>query len=209
MKPLDEARAIADSGLEGCAHGHPGSPRQVLLMDIETLTELGLAPGIIKENITTQGLDLRSLRNGQRLRIGDAILEITLPCGPCKLMEDIRPGLQQQLRGRRGQLCRVIQSGLIRPGQCSGVDRSHGRRVDGAGVVPEDLCRGVSGRDHPGDHGRATSRGVRVRERDVRDRGTEAGRPRRRELWRRWARHDQRDRGPGAVAVRNRPSVSR
>jgi MOSC domain-containing protein YiiM len=116
MQPLDQARAIADSGLQGCAHGRSGSPRQVLLMDIETLTELGLVPGAIKENITTQGLDLHSLPRGQRLRIGDAILEVTLPCEPCKLMDDIRPGLQQQLRGRRGQLCRVIQSGLIRPG---------------------------------------------------------------------------------------------
>jgi MOSC domain-containing protein YiiM len=115
MKPLDEARAIADSGFEGCAHGHPGSPRQVLLMDVETLADLGLAPGIIKENITTQGLDLRSVPRGQHLRIGDAILEVTLPCEPCKLMDDIRPGLQQQLRGRRGMLCRVLQSGLIRP----------------------------------------------------------------------------------------------
>jgi MOSC domain-containing protein YiiM len=116
MKPLDEARAIADNGLEGCAHGRPGSQRQVLLMDIETLTDLALGPGIIKENITTQGLDLYALRNGHRLRIGEAILEVTLPCEPCKLMDDIRSGLQQQLRGRRGMLCRVVQSGLIRPG---------------------------------------------------------------------------------------------
>lgn len=116
MKALHVVRAMADSGLEGCAHGRPGSQRQVLLMDVETLTDLGLAPGVIKENITTQGLDLRSLRNGQRLRIGEALLEVTLPCEPCKLMDDIRPGLQQQLRGRRGMLCRVVQSGLIRPG---------------------------------------------------------------------------------------------
>lgn len=115
MQPLDQALAIADRGIEGCAHGRPGSPRQVLLMDIETLTALGLPPGAIKENITTQGLDLHSLPRGQRLRVGDAILEVTLPCEPCKLMDDIRPGLQQALRGRRGQLCRVLQSGRIRP----------------------------------------------------------------------------------------------
>lgn len=115
MQPLAEARAIADRGFDGCAHGRPGSPRQVLLMDIETLADLGLPPGAIKENITTQGLDLHSLPRGQRLRVGDAILEVTLPCEPCKLMDDIRPGLQQALRGRRGQLCRVLQSGRIRP----------------------------------------------------------------------------------------------
>jgi MOSC domain-containing protein YiiM len=114
MQALGEARAIEDRGLEGCAHGRPGSQRQVLLMDVETLSDLGLAPGILKENITTQGLNLHALPRGQRLRVGDAILEVTLACEPCKLMDDIRPGLQQELRGRRGQLCRVVQSGLIR-----------------------------------------------------------------------------------------------
>jgi MOSC domain-containing protein YiiM len=114
MEVLGEARAIEDQGLEGCAHGRSGSPRQVLLMDMETLSDLRLAPGIIKENITTQGLNLQALPRGQRLRVGEAILEVTLACEPCKLMDDIRPGLQQQLRGRRGQLCRVVQSGRIR-----------------------------------------------------------------------------------------------
>lgn len=114
MKPVEEIRAIADTGLEGCAHGRRGSRRQVLLVDIETLDHFGLTPGIVKENITTRGLAVRELSRGQRLRVGQAMLEVTIPCEPCGRMDDIRPGLQGALRGRRGMLCRVIQPGLIR-----------------------------------------------------------------------------------------------
>jgi len=116
MKALDEARAIQDTGFEGCAHGRPGSQRQVLLMDRETLEGFGLAPGELKENITTQGLDVGGLRRGQRLRVGEAVLEVTLPCEPCGRMDDIRRDLQHELRGRRGKLCRVVEGGMIRRG---------------------------------------------------------------------------------------------
>src|SRR5580765_5896802 len=49
--PMEEAlevRALEDSGLEGCAHARTGSPRQVLLMDSETLELMELSPGIIR-----------------------------------------------------------------------------------------------------------------------------------------------------------------
>ena len=44
MKPVDQALAVADRGLQGCVHGRAGSKRQVLLVDIETLNEFGLLP---------------------------------------------------------------------------------------------------------------------------------------------------------------------
>jgi MOSC domain-containing protein YiiM len=116
MRTVGEIEAIANRGLSGCAHAQPGGLRQVLLMDLETLEDLQLLPGDVKENITTRGFDVRSLRPGQRLRIGDALLEVTVPCEPCKRMEEIRLGLENELRGRRGMLCRVLESGKIRAG---------------------------------------------------------------------------------------------
>jgi len=116
MREVAEVEAIADRGFAGCLHGRPGSKRQVLLMDIETLAGLGVEPGRVKENITTRGLPLQELAQGGRLRVGNALLEVTGPCGPCHLMNDIRPGLQEELRGRRGILCRVLESGRIRRG---------------------------------------------------------------------------------------------
>jgi len=75
-----------------------------------------LQPGIIRENITTRGINVDGLAVGQRLRVGDAQLEVRLPCTPCDLLEKIRPGLRRELRGRRGMLCRVIAGGTIRQG---------------------------------------------------------------------------------------------
>src|ERR1700732_4720751 len=95
MKAVDQATAVANRGFEGCIHGRHGSKRQVLLVDAETLAEFGLEPGIVRENITTVGLDVSMLRQGQRLLIGGALLEVTIPCEPCFQMDEIRMGLQE------------------------------------------------------------------------------------------------------------------
>ncbi len=116
MEELSEARILADFGLEGCAHAQPGGNRQVLLVDRETLEAMELQPGILRENITTGGLNVNSLQIGQHLRIGEARLEITMVCTPCNQMERIRPGLRKELWGRRGMLCRVLEGGILRPG---------------------------------------------------------------------------------------------
>lgn len=116
MEEIAEIRALADSGLEGCAHARAGSPRQVLLMDSETLEAMDLRPGIIRENITTRGINVNGLSAGERLRVGEAQLEVSMACTPCDLLEKIRPRLRRELRGRRGMLCRVIASGTIRRG---------------------------------------------------------------------------------------------
>jgi len=116
MEELATARAVADSGLDGCAHARPGGKRQILLVDVETLGSMNLEPGIIRENITTQGLDVKGLQVGQKLRVGGAVLEVSAACEPCELMESIRPGLQQALLGRRGMLCRVLSGGMLQRG---------------------------------------------------------------------------------------------
>src|SRR5712692_8786697 len=116
MVAHDEILAVGDRGFAGCAHGRPGGRRQVLLMDIETLEEMGVASGAVKENITTRGIELRALKTGERLRIGEALLEVTMRCDPCDRMDEIRPGLKEELRGRRGMLFRVVEGGRIRVG---------------------------------------------------------------------------------------------
>jgi MOSC domain-containing protein YiiM len=116
MEELSEVLALADAGFEGCSHARPGSKRQVLLVDRETLDAMNLVPGIIRENVTTEGIDVNRMRAGQSLRVGTARLEVAMVCAPCELMEKIRPGLQKELEGRRGMLCRVIEGGSIRCG---------------------------------------------------------------------------------------------
>jgi MOSC domain-containing protein YiiM len=116
MEELPEVRVVSDSGFEGCAHVQPGGKRQVLLADRETLDAMDLRPGILRENITTDGLNVNGLAIGQQLRIGKTLMEITSVCTPCDQMERIRPGLRRELWGRRGMLCRVIEGGTIRRG---------------------------------------------------------------------------------------------
>lgn len=116
MEELVEAMAVEDAGLEGCAHARPQSKRQVLLMDEETLAAFGLVPGIVRENVTTEGLDVNGLAVGQRLRIGGVELQVSLVCDPCQQIEALRPGLQAAMQGKRGMLCKVLRGGKIQRG---------------------------------------------------------------------------------------------
>jgi MOSC domain-containing protein YiiM len=123
MEELEHANAVANFGIEGCLHGRLGSKRQVLLMDRETLEALNLAPGIIRENLTTEGLDVNALQPGQRLKMGEVLLEVSAECDPCELMEAIRPGLREALAGKRGMLCRVLNGGTLARGDEITVER--------------------------------------------------------------------------------------
>jgi|SRR5262245_310404 len=116
LEELHAAEAVADLGFAGCSHARPGGKRQVLLVDKETLDAMELQPGTIRENITTSGLNVNGLAPGERLRVGNALLEVSAVCTPCDQLEKIRPGLRRELYGRRGMLCRVLEGGIIRPG---------------------------------------------------------------------------------------------
>lgn len=117
MQPVDPAVFLPDLGLEGCRHAVAGSRRQVLLIEQETLEELGLERGIVKENVTTRDIRLTGLPVNTRLHLGDDVeLWITGPCLPCALLDEIRPGLQDQIRGRRGVLAWVKRGGTVRVG---------------------------------------------------------------------------------------------
>ena len=117
MLSVQAASSITGKGLEGDIHARYNSKRQILIVDNETLDSLGLESGIIKENITTTGIAIHSLIEGQKLSIGnDVILEITGPCKPCQRMDDIQQGLQETLSGRRGALAIVHAGGTIAVG---------------------------------------------------------------------------------------------
>lgn len=85
-------------------------------MDRETLDALELSPGMIRENFTTEGLNVNGLKEGESLRVGEVQLEVTMAYTPCGQMDDLRPGLRREIQGRRGMLCRVVKGGVIRPG---------------------------------------------------------------------------------------------
>jgi MOSC domain-containing protein YiiM len=120
METPDNVSVVAAFGIEGDRHATDHAvrrARQVLLMDEETLESFGLAHGQIRENITTSGIDLASTPAGKTLSLGeDVVLKITGHCAPCGMMDEIRPGLRQELEGKRGMLATVVQGGTVRVG---------------------------------------------------------------------------------------------
>ena len=116
MEEVETVEVVADLGFAGCVHARKGGSRQVLLVDKETLDAMELHPGVIRENITTEGLNVNGLALGQRLRIGTVLLQVSTVCTPCDQLEKVRSGLRREMYGRRGMLCRVLEGGTIRAG---------------------------------------------------------------------------------------------
>jgi MOSC domain-containing protein YiiM len=111
-EPRERVRAIESQGLEGCAHANPPR-REVLLVSKEHLDAVGVEAGAVRENVTVEGADVQSWPVGQRVRVGEALLEITLVCDPCSRMDELRPGLRAEIDGRRGMLAHVVEGGEI------------------------------------------------------------------------------------------------
>jgi MOSC domain-containing protein YiiM len=120
MEPVYDA-SLEEGGLTGDAHFEPQSIRQLLLADAEALESLDLAPGDIRENLTLRGVGVMQLRPGTTLAVGDAEVEITKECTPCRRMDGVRPGLMRELSGQRGMYARVVRPGTVRPGDAAQV----------------------------------------------------------------------------------------
>lgn len=82
---------------------HHGGPRQALLwITAEGLEEIGAAgfpvyPGALGENVTTAGIDRRSVRLGQQWRMGEVTVEVTKMREPCFKLDPYGPGIQKAI----------------------------------------------------------------------------------------------------------------
>lgn len=118
--PQPEGHLISDFGLEGDRHA--GRPlRQVSILNNETVTELKqagmpVAPGILGENVTVEGIPVMQLDDGTHLRIGEAELEITGDRPACKELLEVHRDALKALVGRTGKMARVVRGGTVRPG---------------------------------------------------------------------------------------------
>lgn len=119
--PLAEGRFIVDFGLEGDAHGGKWH-RQVSLLAQESVDKMkalgieGLCSGKFAENITTKGLALHHLPVGTRLKIGESIQEVTQIGKACHQGCAIKEEVGQCIMPTEGIFTKVIQGGLVRPG---------------------------------------------------------------------------------------------
>src|SRR5262249_40357589 len=139
--PLVAEQGIAeDERYFGRVSSHTGRPsrRQVSLIAREQIAAhaaaLGMpdiAPGAVRANIETMGIDLMSLL-GREIELGQAVLLFQTPRDPCAKMDAVAPGLRTlMLGGKQGVMATVVRSGTVRVGGPIG-----GWAGVGAGAAP-------------------------------------------------------------------------
>ena len=130
MKSVQAATALEGCGIEGdryCAGtGHWSRFGKVCeatfiaaedLDDIERKTGVGVKNGEHRRNVVTTGISLRTLRRGERFRVGEVLFEYRGPRSVCPYIERLtEPGMTQALKGRGGICARVIETGTVRVG---------------------------------------------------------------------------------------------
>ncbi len=118
-QPMQVVRSVqvsAGEGLVGDRHAKKGSSRQILLVDQSVLEKHSLQPGQLRENVTVQGMDVRSLEEGDSLTLGDIEFTVGELCDPCGNMDAVRPGLQEAIHGERGLFLTPIGKGMLSVG---------------------------------------------------------------------------------------------
>ncbi len=130
MKSVEVATALEGCGLEGdryCAGiGHWsrfGRVCEVTFIAAEDLdyiereTGVSVNNGQHRRNVVTRGISLKTLRRGERFRIGEVAFEYRGPRSVCRYIERLtEPGMTQALKGRGGICARVIENGTVRVG---------------------------------------------------------------------------------------------
>ncbi|WP_240610852.1 MOSC domain-containing protein [Ammonifex thiophilus] len=117
-EPVEMGKLVADWGLEGDAHA--GTERQLSLLNEEKALQLTRAyglpyrPGVFAENLVVRDLDLDQLQPGDRLRVGEALLEVVQRGKEAKPHHYSYHGLR--LLPTDGIFCRVVKGGLVRQG---------------------------------------------------------------------------------------------
>jgi MOSC domain-containing protein YiiM len=117
---VHQAELLPDWGIIGDAHA-ANWHRQVSLLaweSIEKIRALGLNVnvGSFAENITTQGLSLIDLPVGTRLRLGDALVEVTQIGKVCHKRCAIYYQAGDCVMPREGIFVQVHQGGLVKVG---------------------------------------------------------------------------------------------
>jgi len=135
---ISTAQAKAGFGLEGDAHAGNWH-RQISLLAEESIEKIRakgtqVKSGDFAENITTEGIDLPSLKLGTKLRLGcEAELEIAQfgkEChGKCAIFQQIGDCIMP----REGVFGRITKSGRIKVGDTIEVLNSNGESSDSDG----------------------------------------------------------------------------
>ncbi len=131
--PVPSVVLVKDHGVRDDAHAGPGI-RQVSLLaeeSIDKMRDKGLAvgPGDFAENVTVAGIVLPALPVGTRLRVGDALLEVTQIGKVCHDRCAIYLQAGDCVMPREGVFARVVRGGRVAAGdpvEVAGSEREAG-----------------------------------------------------------------------------------
>jgi MOSC domain-containing protein YiiM len=122
--PVPEAR-VTRFGVEGDRQRnlkYHGGPNRALCLFSHELYEwlrgkgIDIPYGSVGENFTTQGLDLNTLAKGDRLKVGDCLIEITDVRIPCSNLKKFDPDLPELIVGHSGWVAKVLSEAVVRAG---------------------------------------------------------------------------------------------
>ena len=119
-QPVTEISLREGYGIEGDAHAGNWH-RQVSLLATESAEPMRkllseLPAGAFAENILTEGIELKTLPVGARLRVGETELEVTQIGKECHADCAIRRQVGDCVMPREGIFAVVIEGGTVRPG---------------------------------------------------------------------------------------------
>ena len=120
-QPILEGRLVKGHGLEGDAHAGNWH-RQISLLAQESIDKMiamgagELLPGMFAENVTTEGMELFTLPIGTKLRLGEALVEVTQIGKACHQHCEIFKKLGTCIMPFEGIFSTVLEEGIIRAG---------------------------------------------------------------------------------------------
>lgn len=115
-----EAALCTNWGIHGDAHAGQWH-RQISLLAQESIDKmraqgLKVRPGSFAENITTEGIVLHTLPLGTRLRLGNALAEVTQIGKECHAKCAIYEAAGDCVMPREGIFVRILEPGMVRAG---------------------------------------------------------------------------------------------
>lgn len=123
---VGEGLLLEEIGVKGDAHAG-FMHRQVSLIAIEDIRTMmdklpDLVPGSFAENLTTEGFDLSALKIGDRLRVGDTILEVSQIGKECHTKCEVFKKTGECIMPKKGIFTRVIKGGKAKTGDTIQLD---------------------------------------------------------------------------------------
>lgn len=118
--PVEQAEFI-EGGIKGDAHCGLDEIKQVSLLADESVDKmramgLKLQPGAFAENITTQGIELKSLPIGTMLKIGETLHQVSRIGKECHTGCAIKQQTGTCVMPQEGIFTKVVKGGIVRAG---------------------------------------------------------------------------------------------